>query len=436
MNALTLAIASIRSRAMHAALCMAAVAAGIALLCAVFLFSESVSSGFARNAKGIDIIVGTKGSPLQLVLSSVYHADVSAGNIDEHDLEHLKHMPQIRSAIPLVLGDNYKGFKIVGTTPDYLDLYKATFAKGKVFAAPFETVAGADTGLSVGDKIAVTHGFSADGDDVHDGHLYTITGVLNPTGMVLDKLLTTRVESVQKLHAEHEHHHDHDEEDEDYEEDEADHDHEPDRHEESHEHDEHHHHDHDEDGSEFAHQITAVILKVRSPVDLMNLPRKINKSSELMAVVPSYEMTRFTKSLGIGRQLVVVLATGFVVLSALMLWATLSSGLALRRYDLAVLRVLGASPRRLAATVIAEALLISGYGALIGVVLGHGIAYMAVSSIESLRGFVLPAELLMPRMMDIGFIVLGLIAGLAAAMVPSFNAARTDIAKLLARGRT
>ena len=118
-----------------------------------------------------------------------------------------------------------------------------------------------------------------------------------------------------------------------------------------------------------------------------------------------------------------------------MLWATLSSGLALRRYDLAVLRVLGATPRRLSNTVMAEALLISGTGAVVGIILGHIIAYSAVLSIESLQGLVLPETLLIPRQMDFWFITLGLATGLCASLVPSLSAARTDIAKLLARGR-
>lgn len=444
MNALTLAIASIRSRPLHASLCIGAVAAGITLLCAVFLFSQAVSSGFARNAKGIDIIVGTKGSPLQLVLSSVYHADIPAGNIDMQEYEELKRNPKVRKAIPLALGDSYKGFRMVGSTADYLELYGAKFAQGQVFDEPFETVAGVSTGLKVGEKIAVTHGFSANSDDVHDARLYTITGVLKPTGTVLDKLLITPFESVQQLHAAgHDHDHDkhhHDEAEEEHEH----HDHED-------EHDEHHHHahekehkhadthedhDHHESEAELGHQITSVILKVRSPVDLLNLPRKINSETNIMAAVPSYEMTRFTQSLGIGRKLIVVLGIGFVILSSLMLLASLASGLALRRYDLAVLRVLGASPSRLSATVIAEALIISGIGAVIGLVLGHILAYSAILSIESLRGLVLPESVLMPQAMDAGFLLIGLVAGLIASLVPSLTAARTDIAGLLAKGRT
>lgn len=422
MNAFTLATASIRSRPLHSALCGLSVAFGVALLCAVFLISQGIAGGFMRNAHGIDMVAGVKGSPLQLVLSAVYQADIPAGNIEMSDYEVLRHNRHVRQAIPLALGDNYKGFRMVGTTPDYLGLYGAQFAKGRVFQNSFETVAGADTGMKVGDKFAVSHGFSADSDDVHDFRLYTVTGVLKPTGTVLDKLFTTTVDSVQKLHAHHE---------------------EPgeEAHEEAHAgHDTHEHEHHDspaEEASELAmaHQVTAVLLKVRSPIDLMNLPRQINKNTNIMAAVPSYEMARLTNSLGIGKRLLVILGGAFMALSALVLLATLASGLALRRYDLAVLRVLGAAPRRLFATVMAEGLILSGLGAMAGVIAGHIAAYGLASSVDSLRNVVLPSHMLVPQPMDAVFIALGLLVGGLAAFVPSVSAGRTDIAELLARGR-
>jgi putative ABC transport system permease protein len=408
MNAVSLALASIRTRPLHALLCMTATAAGIALLCAVFLLSQAIGAGFIRNARGIDIVAGTKGSPLQLVLSAVYHADIPAGNIEMSDYEELRRNPHVRQAIPLALGDNYKGFRMVGTNADYLALYDAHFAQGRVFAAPFEAVAGADTGLAVGQSFAVAHGFSADSDDIHDFHLYTITGVLQPTGTVLDKLLLTTVGSVQELHAHHEEHAEGEEEE-----------------------------DPAEEAAEMAlaHQVTAVLLKLRSPIDRMNLPRQINESAHVMAAVPSYEIARFTKSLGIGRGLIVVLGAGFVALSALMLLASLASGLALRRYDLAVLRVLGASPRRLSATVLAEGLILSGGGAVAGIIGGHLIAYATALSVGTLRSVVLPHTLLLPGPADGAFLLVGLCAGALAALVPAVTAARTDIAGLLARGR-
>ena len=143
MNAVSLALAAVRSRLLHSVLSVTAAAAGIALLCAIFLLSQAIDEGLSRNAHGIDVVAGAKGSPIQLVLSAIYQVDVPNGNIEMEDYQHLAHNPQVKQAIPLALGDNYKGWRVVGTTPDYLSLYHAQVAQGRVFSQPFEAVAGA-----------------------------------------------------------------------------------------------------------------------------------------------------------------------------------------------------------------------------------------------------------------------------------------------------
>jgi putative ABC transport system permease protein len=340
----------------------------------------------------------------------------------------------VRQAIPLALGDNYQGWRMVGSTPEYLQLYQAEFAQGQVFAQPFEAVVGAATGMKLGESFAARHGFAADSDDFHESYSYTVTGVLKPTGTVLDRLIITSVESVQALHSGH-HHEDH--EDAQAEGHEKHHDH--DAHDdEAHGHDEAHDqdaHDHDEAAEEaLGHQVTAVLIKTRSPIDRMNLPRQINQSSDLLAAVPSLEMARLTKSLGIGKTLILALGVGFVVLSALILLASLASSLAVRRYDLAVLRVLGASPGKLLLTVVAEAVLLSGVGTVIGLAVGHGIGYIAVLNIDTLQGIVLPETFLQVHVLDGVFLLLGLAIGITASLIPAISAARTDIAGLLAKG--
>jgi putative ABC transport system permease protein len=124
-----------------------------------------------------------------------------------------------------------------------------------------------------------------------------------------------------------------------------------------------------------------------------------------------------------------------VILSALMLLSVLASSLTARRYDLALLRVLGASRGRLSATILSEALVLSLAGALLGLVAGHLIAFFLSVTVKSLGGMVLPSALLVPQALDFWLLVLGGLAGLAAALVPAISAARTDIAALLARGR-
>jgi len=399
-NAFSLALASIKSRPLNTALCVAASAAGIALLCTVFLLSQAIDTGFSRNAEGIDIVVGAKGSPLQLVLSSVYHADVPNANIEAADADRVSHNPQVKQVIPLAIGDSHKGWRIVGTTQDYLSLYGATFAEGHTWQQPFEAVAGALTGIKTGEQFPAVHGLSIDSDDVHHFHLYKIVGTLKPTGTVLDRLILTSVGSVQELHKH------------------------PDL--------------GDPDAAEekkIGHQVTALLLKTKSPVAIMNLPRQINSSSNLLAASPAYEMTRLASSLGIGRDVLTVLGIGFIALSVLMLLSTLASSLTARRYDLGVLRVLGASPLMLAGTVMAEGLILSGLGAVTGIVAGHALAFAIATNVDSLKGLVLPAMFLAPQAMDGLFLLIGLAAGLVAGLVPAVSAGRTDIAALLARGR-
>lgn len=400
MTPVTIALASIRSRPLPSFLCVLATGAGIALLCAVLLLSNLLDDGLSRNMRGIDIVAGAKGSGLQLVLSSIYHADVPNGNIEMKDAEHVMHNPQVKTAIPLAIGDNYKGWRVVGTTAAYLDLYHAKVAKGRVFTVPFEAVAGASTGLKIGDKFAALHGFAADSTDVHSFKLYEITGILRPTGTVLDRLITTPYESVQQLHS----HPDAD----------------------------------DPDAAEelkLGHQITALLIQVRNPLSVVNLPRDINRSTNIMAASPAYEMARLSKTLGFGRDVLTALGIGIAALSVLMLLSSLASGLAARRYDLAVLRVLGAPPGRLAATVIAEGLILSGAGTILGLIAGHGLTIAAVTFIDTLSGIVAPGALWRPQAIDAILLALGLATGFAAGLIPALMAARTDIAGLLARGR-
>ena len=402
MNVFLMALHAIRLRLLGNALAVLALASGIALLCAVLLLSTAYKAGLDRNTKGVDVVVGAKGSGLQLVLSTLYHADVPLGNIAVENIEALQRNPRIASAIPLVMGDNYRGFRIVGTVPAYIGLYGGALAAGDMAQQDFQAVAGAATGINVGGKFAAIHGMAASGTDVHDDHLFTVTGVLKPTGTVLDRLILTTIASVQDVHH---HHHGHDD------------------------------HDDDDEEEDEGHQITALFLKLKSPVDLLNIPRDINRSTNLMAAVPSYEMARVSKSLGLGRDVMMALGYGFMALSALVMLAVLASGLAARRYDLGVLRVFGASPRWVFGSVMAEGVLLSMTGTIIGLVAGHLLAFLLAGRVTGLNNFILAGDLLKIGMMDGILFAAGLLVGLIAALIPAISVMRLDIALLLSRGR-
>src|SRR5690554_5587917 len=157
--------------------------------------------------------MGAQGSPLQLILSAVYQLDAPTGNINYKEAEVWMNHPFVETAIPLAFGDNYLGYKIVGTTTDYITKFDGTFAQGEGFKEDFQVVVGAkiaqNLNLKIGDEFFGTHGDSKESEHVHENHPYTIAGILNPTDKVIDNLILCTVESVWGVHEEHNHDHDH-----------------------------------------------------------------------------------------------------------------------------------------------------------------------------------------------------------------------------------
>ncbi len=399
MVAIKLAFAAIASRPLQSCLSLIAMSSGAALLLTVFLLSDIIQQGISRNSQGIDIVIGAKGSPVQLVLSTIYHLDIPNGNIEMEDYRKLLKNHQIKEAIPLAIGDNYKGWRIVGTTQTYLRHFKAEFSEGRIFEKPFEAVAGAATGLKIGDEFTAMHGFTTDNDDIHDFHSYRIVGVTKPTGSVIDRLITTPFESVQELHS-HPHHDDHDAEEE----------------------------------AHLGHQITAVLIKVKNPVAVLNLPREINQSTHMLAVNPSFQMVKLSQSLGIGKNAIIVISYGVMILSALMLLSALMASLSARKYDLAVLRVMGASRLTLSCTIMAEALFLTIAGLLIGLVAGHAISAIIVYTVSGLENLAIPSQLLMPGPVDAKISAMAIGIGLIASLLPAILVRKTDIASVLSKG--
>eukprot|EP01034_Spumella_vulgaris_P011946 gene11946-15197_t len=173
------------SRPLTAALNLLLLTLGLASITFVLLVSEQVDRAFERDLAGIDAVVGAKGSPMQLILAGVFHIDVPPGNIPLADAQALQTNPQVAQMIPLSLGDSFRGFRIVGTTPDYITHYGARFAQGAVWAGTMQAVAGAlaaqAAGLGPGVKFIGSHGLGGGGHE-HGDNPYTVAGVLAPCG--------------------------------------------------------------------------------------------------------------------------------------------------------------------------------------------------------------------------------------------------------------
>ncbi len=400
---------------------------GVMLIVVVILFTHHVGGRLSSDAKGIDLVVGAKGSPLQLVLSSVYHVDVPTGNIDFAQAQKLLKDPQFRFAIPLALGDRWHAFRIVGTTPDYMRHYGAALETGDVWNAPFEAVVGADVPLQLGERFVGAHGLSGHGTGgdghVHESSPYTVTGRLARSGTVLDRLILTSVESVWMIHGQseaqgaghgqpdqHEHH----------------------EHGDDHDHEHSHSHDH---AAAAKPEITAILLGVRSPAAMMNLPRQLNRDTGFLAAHPALEMARLGAVFGVGRMSGAVLSGFLIVVAAFGIFAGLASGLEQRAGDIAVLRALGYTPLRIFGLVAAEGALLAFAGAVCGVVFGaagFAILIRVIKPLQDSGAHVGPllAQGALHILLVCGAVV---VVGVLAALIPALRCAKTSIVKQLIR---
>ncbi|MEL7023821.1 MAG: FtsX-like permease family protein [Pseudomonadota bacterium] len=467
-------------------------ALGTASIVLLMLVSSQISETVSRDARDIDLVLGAKGSPVQLILSAVYHADTPPGNINLAEARRWAEDRRVETAIPLSLGDSYRQFRVVGTTEDYAALYDAELVSGDWWSRSMQVVIGsqvaADTGLSLNQRFESAHGFSDQGH-THDSE-FEVVGLLEPTGTVLDRLILTSLESVWDVHDEsahadddHEAHedvdhdaHDHDEdehdhkahEDEDHDvhdhdEDEHDHeahededhdahDHDEDEHDhEAHEDEDHDAHDHDEDEHDHeAHEdedhdghghdsherdestleVTAYLLKYRSAVSAASFPRQVNTTSNLMAAAPAVEVNRVLQLVGFGIDGLRLFAWVLIASAALSIFAALYGSLHARRGDIAMLRCLGATRWQVFYTLILEGILLTTAGVLVGLVCGHLLVETLAQWLESARGVAFTG---FTWLSEETFLLIGLlIVGIIAAAVPAIQAYRTDVARTLA----
>ncbi|WP_028081548.1 FtsX-like permease family protein [Solimonas soli] len=412
MNLWTLALADLRRHRLSNSLHLLLMALGVALIAALLLLASQIAGRFTRDARDVDLVLGAKGSPLQLILSTVYHLDIPTGNIPLDEARRWGSNAMVASAIPLSLGDNVRGFRIVGTTPAMIERYDARLASGRVWKAPMEAVIGADVaqaGLKDGANFVGAHGLTA-GGHAHADHPYHVVGVLAPTHTVLDRLVLTSLESVWEIHAAHHHHDDGDHDDDDDDDDEG---------------------AAGADGYQPRQEITALLLKYRTPLAAVSLPRMINMQSKLQAASPAFETARLMQLMGLGFATLKALAGVLIAAATLSVFIALYTAMEARQYDLAVLRSFGASRWKLVALLWLQAMLLSGAGALLGLALGHAAVEALGLLSPKASGIKLTGLTAAPD--EAWLLVLPLLVGTLAALLPAWRAYRNDPAVTLAQ---
>lgn len=428
---------------------------GVAILLVIYISGDTFEKQLENNSKNVDLVIGAKGSPMQLILSSLYHVDNPTGNISLAEANKIAENPFVQLAVPISLGDNYKGHRIIGTDTSFMGLYELKMAEGKLWSKSFEIVLGAEVArkhqLKIGDEIHSAHGLSADAH-VHDDHPFKVVGILSPARSVVDNLILSNLASVWEVHGiahegehihgpdcDHDHDHNHDHGDGDH----------------NHQHATAHEHTHDhveaEEGlvkekpimesptmvksigqdmiEDHGVEITALLVKYSSPAAIGVLPRLVNQSTHMQAASPAIESSRIFSLLGVGLDSLAILAYVIMVIAALSVFISLYNALKDRRYDMAIMRTMGATKAKLFTLVVAEGLVITLIGGVIGLLLGHSILYYISTQTSQSADFI-EAFKLHPN--ELLILAAAIALGVIAALIPAFKAYNTTISKTLA----
>lgn len=385
------------SRPLAAALNLLLLSLGLASITLVLLVNHQIQQAFARDLAGIDVVVGAKGSPLQLILSGVFQIDTPTGNVPLADVQALQTNPQVAKLIPISMGDSFKGYRIIGTTPDYVSHYAGVMASGALWQAPMQAVLGArvarDTGLRVGDSFVGSHGLGG-GGHAHGQTPYTVTGVLAPSGSVMDRLILTPTESVWRVH------------EKDTALDAA-----------------------DQKILEEEREVTLALIQYRSPLAAVTFPRFINTTTDMQAAAPAVEISRLLGLIGIGADVLRAFAGVLLLTAGLGVFIALWSAVRERRADLALLRMLGAAPRQLAALLWCEALWLALLATLLGLALGQGVAALLAVALDVDKSISLAALNWPVALLSVPALALGVAA--ASALLPTWEAYRVSVLELL-----
>ena len=352
------------------ALTVALCALGMASAVGIIWMQATLEAHARRQAEGIDIVVGAKGSALQNVLAAVYYVDVPNGNIRLDEVAALRANPMVAQAIAVAMGDSVAGARIVGAGNDFLEFYGAQLTEGALPAAPMEAVVGsalaARARLRVGDSFIGAHGMSSgDAAAEHDGNPYRVVGILKASGRVIDQIAVTPIESVWLVHEGH------------------------------------------AAGSE--REATFALVQTRGPLGVATLPRMINSTTRLQAAVPALESARLLTSFDWVAIIIKAFAVVLIAAAMASLLGALMQALARREPEMAVLRAMGANRWQLAVLVLAEAVALVLLASLVAAVL------LAVGAWLLSHG-VLPGLAVDP-MVGSGYWGIALIAALCLAVI-------------------
>lgn len=391
MNLFSIAIKNVLHRPLQTALSFILLAFGVGMISLLMLLEVQLREEFDRNIKDIDMVLGAKGSPLQLILANVYHIDAPTGNIKLNEARKLMKHPFIEEAIPLAYGDNYQMWRIVGTEPSYPNHYGVQVADGKMWQQDFESVIGstvaAESGLKIGDTFYSSHGLT-DTTDVHTNKTFKVVGIFEESGSVIDQLILCNIPSIWGVHE----------------------------------------HVETEEDDKPENEITAVLLKKKNALAIVTLPNMI-KDSNMQIALPSIEINRLNQNFGLGMDTVRYVALFIMLLSFLSVFVSLYSSLRDRKYELALMRSMGISAPSLFILILIEGAVMVLLGLLAGLLLSRCGLWALSSMLENQFHFDIYQAVLLGN--EVILIISTIFVGILASLLPAVEAVTINISKTL-----
>lgn len=349
-----LAAKFLRFRIFSSFLAVLSVALGVSLMIWLQNVTAGVREAFVRHATPYNLLVGGSGSPVQLVLSSLFYLDKPVGNISQDIYTELKADPQVDRAVPIALGDSFRTVPVVGTTAEFFqplpgEPFPLTLRTGKIFENDFEVVVGSEaarkTSLGPGMMFQTSHGLS--GNVPHAGHgQYTVVGVLAATGGPRDGAIYCSLGSIQRVHQD----------------------------------------EHALSSESGAGEVTAILIRPRQLTDLPFLQRKINLQGRAQAIFPAAALYQLFDVMDIWKKVVEVLCWVVVGVALTSISITLYSFVEERKEEIALMRALGASRGRVIGFVLLQSEMLAVGGAALGILLGHLLMVLLGGLVRSFAG--------------------------------------------------
>ena len=365
---------------------------GVTIITLSVLVNQITKNTFTKNNPNLDVVVGAKGSPLQLVLSSIHHIDIPTGNINYKNAKKIMKHPAIKFGVPISLGDNFQNYRIVGTDKKFLKLYDAELEIGSMWEKPMQSVIGSNvanfTKLKIDKFFVGSHGL-IDTGDIHSEQPYKVVGILKKTGTILDNLIITSLDSVWNLHS----------------------------------------NQNDIMKNSDSLEVTALLLKYKNKTSVFSFPRLINKNTNMQAASPNLEISKLFKLTGEAHKIINYLSIIIVTLSFAGILFTLLNNINERKYDLTILRILGFTRERIFSIILIEGMTISIVGSFIGLILG-GIVYKCIEFFSLLGRNIVTGQLdFIYEILTIWFVIL--IISFLTCLIPGIKVYKQNIRNTL-----